>query len=320
MPHRLAAIVLVLLVAVAACGDDDGSSTATADDGSTTTPTAPAGGDEPLPSSFAELVGPLPSLDPVAAQQWYLDREAERQEAIAACMADVDAEYVPVDPAEVADAPWSTDVEWASSEWVHTYGFGASTLRFPQSLVGPDLVGFPDEEDDVAPHPNQVHVEALSPEERERWESAYADCDTTTWASSQAQNLAAAFNERFAAELTAMHDALRADARYVSVQADVQACVAAAGVDHVDHESTLADIEARLAPLDEAAMTDGLSADDLAELATIQADEIAVATAVDECGGRFLSANAAYAELVGEYESAFITEHQDALRDFLGDA
>ena len=53
------------------------------------------------------------------------------------------------------------------------------------------------------------------------------------------------------------------------------------------------------------------------ELAAIQQEEVAVATAVADCDGRFLSDNPAYRELLAEHEADFIAEHEDELRDFL---
>lgn len=321
MPHRLVVIILALCVVAASCGDDDGTDPG-AEGEDTTTSTTTEGGDEeePLPTSLAELVGPVPSMDAGAAQQWYLDREVERQEAMAECMADAGFEYVPIDPAELSETPWSAEIEWESSEWVETYGFGASTLRFPQAVVGPTLVGYTDPANDAEPHPNQVYVDGLSEEDREAWSAALSDCDSSTWSSSQSENLAAAFNERFSQEITAMYDEMRDDPRYEDIHAEVRSCVSEAGFDYVDHETFLNDIEARLAPLDEEARQGALSPAAIEELGRIQADEIAVATAVDDCGGRFLSENPAYQDLVAEYEASFIAEHEDALRDFLAEA
>lgn len=320
MPIRSAVLVLVLCLLAAACGDDGGDPSA--DEPGTTSTTVDGGGDgdgegDPLPTSLADLLGPSPGLDAGAAQQWYLDREVERQESMVACMAEAGFEYVPIDPAELSESPWAAEIEWESDEWVRTYGFGASTLRYPQSLVGPDLVGYVDEQAEPEPHPNQTYVAGLSADEQAAWSAALNDCDASTWASSQSENLAAAFNERFATEITAMYDALAADPRYQAVHDDVRECVRTAGFDYTDHESALAAIEERLVPLDDAASSGVLSGEQLATLGSIQADEVALAVAVDECGGRFLSENADYQALVAEYEADFIAAHDEALREFL---
>jgi hypothetical protein len=318
MPYRIGTLLVAVCILAAACGDDGGEPAADDDTSTTTAPTDDGGsGEDPLPTTLAELLGPAPSLDAGAAQQWYLDREVERQEAMVECMAEAGFDYVPIDPAELADSPWSAEIPWESEEWVGTYGFGASTLRYPQSTVGPDLVGYVDVAEETEPHPNQTYVAGLSADEQAGWTAALNDCDADTWESSQSENLAAAFNEQFGAEVTAMYDALAADPRYEQVHADVQACVQQAGFDYVDHETTLNAIEARLVPLDEQASTGALSPEALAELAAIQSDEVAVATAVADCGGRFLSENADYQDLVAEYEAAFIAEHEEALRAFL---
>lgn len=321
MPRRLLTLALTLCVLAAACGDDDGGDEPAAEPGdATTTSSADGAAEEPLPDSLQELVGPVPGLDPVAAQQWYIDREAERQEAMVACMDEAGFEYVPSDPAEQAEPPWDTDIEWESDEWVETYGFGASTLRYPASVVGPDLVGYPDTEDESEPHPNQVYVEGLSEEDQQAWGAARSDCDASTWRDSQATNLAAAFNERFSTEITEMYEALRDDPRYDEVLDEIRSCVAAAGIDYEDHETTLNAIEERLVPLDDAVLGGNLDDGVRTELAAIQQEEIAVATAVADCDGRFLSDNPAYRELLAEHEADFITQHEDELRDFLADA
>ncbi|QGG94673.1 hypothetical protein [Actinomarinicola tropica] len=323
MPHRLVTLILTLCVIAAACGDDGGDDPAAdpADDTTTSTTEVEAdGAEEPLPDNLADLVGPSPGLDPGAAQQWYLDREVERQEALVACMDEAGFEYVPVDPAELSESPWDADIPWESDEWVATYGFGASTLRYPSSVLGPDLVGYDDQPDDAEPHPNQVYVQGLPEDEQEAWSAARTDCDARAWQDSQSENLAAAFNERFADELAAMYDAVRDDPRYQQILEDVRACVRETGVEYVDHETTLNAIEERLAPLDPVIADGTLDEATRAELAAIQQEEIAVATAVADCDGRFLSDNPDYQALLAEHEAEFIAEHEDQLRDFLSQA
>lgn len=320
--RRGLAAALALSLGVAACtggGGDDADEDRPDEPTSTSTSTSIAE-EVPLPDSLAELVGPVPGLDPGAAQQWYLEREVERQEAMVACMADAGFEYTPIDPAELSEAPWDAQIQWSSEEWVRTYGFGVSTLRYPRSALGPDLVGYVDDAADDEPHPDDVYLESLSEDDRSAWHDAQTDCDSRTWQDSRAENLAAAFNQRFSSEITEMYGDLRDDPRYQQILDGIRSCVDEAGVDYTDHETTLTSIEERLAPVDEAVRTGDLDETARAELAAVQQDEIAVATVVDECGGRFLSDHPAYRDLLSEYESEFIEQHAEELRDFLSQA
>jgi hypothetical protein len=54
----------------------------------------------------------------------------------------------------------------------------------------------------------------------------------------------------------------------------------------------------------------------LAELADLQASEIELAVAVDECGGGFDDQDALYDEIAAEYEQEFLTEHQEELAGY----
>ncbi len=68
------------------------------------------------------------------------------EEVIAACMREEGFEYQPVDQSQfmMFGGPGEGELPWFSPEWVEKYGFGISTQTFPQSEVGPDLVGYDD--------------------------------------------------------------------------------------------------------------------------------------------------------------------------------
>ena len=91
-------------------------------------------------------------------------RAAER--ITAECMAEKGFEYIPQNPSDFMffGGPPGQDLEPGSTAWIAKYGFGISTQRFPQSMIG-DLVGIPD---DMAMgpgeinDPNQEYVEGLS--------------------------------------------------------------------------------------------------------------------------------------------------------------
>jgi hypothetical protein len=107
--------------------------------------------------------------------------EAAIQEQIVSCMSAEGFEYTPqVSDASVFNFDEPIDgVERDSREYAEKYGFGITTEAFPQSAVGPNLVGH--NRDDFAGFgpdgdPNAEYVNSLSPSEQEAYYSTlYGD-------------------------------------------------------------------------------------------------------------------------------------------------
>ena len=164
-------LLIVLAVFSSSCG---GSSSGT--------DTATAAADGPQSFEDFEYVSPIADFlgqdinrfdfDEAAA----IEQQREAERAIASCMAEKGFEYTPTDANQMVSfrGP-QDDFDPGSDEWINKYGFGISTQRFPQSMVG-DLAGFSDEgffgpEVDFV-DPNQEYVEGLSEGEREAYQEA----------------------------------------------------------------------------------------------------------------------------------------------------
>ena len=349
-------IALALALALAACASDEGTTEAAAED--------PA-------SPIAEFLG-VDFSDSEASQARYVEEERARQEVIAACMREQGFDYTPIDPeqytffGEVDD-----EVEWGSDEWVATYGFGISTMRFSQDEVGPDLVGYDDsafvEEDFV--DPNEDYIQSLTTEEQDAYYAAlYGDpddfpafdetlsdeeleaqfedfeyepqgCEGEAW--TESGDPYQGFYTEFGDELDEMYQRIESDPRIVEAEAEVADCVADKGFTYDGMENLYMQFEEELSTIDEAVGYPGedLSDDDFAsmseeeieaifnqprelsdearsQLADIQARELELAAAVNECGGGFAAQENLYAEIVAEYEQEFLDDNADRLAEF----
>jgi hypothetical protein len=122
-------------------------------------------------------------FDADAAQAEAAEFERKAQEYIVECMRAEGFDYTPVDYSEFmtfdqADLP--EEEQWGTEAWVKKYGFGITTMRYPQSQVGPDLVGY-DESSFGGPgedwvDPNEEYAQSLSDAEREAFYAAlYGD-------------------------------------------------------------------------------------------------------------------------------------------------
>ncbi len=107
-----------------------------------------------------------------------LARMARVEELTAACMREQGFEYIPVDHSQFwyDEDEFAGEEQWGTSEWIRTYGFGVTTMRFSQEQVGPDLVGYdphmyegPEEE---FVDPNQDYRDSLSEPERQACDEA----------------------------------------------------------------------------------------------------------------------------------------------------
>lgn len=287
-----------------------------------------------------------------AAEERRRQAEAERQQFMVTCMAEAGFEYLPVE--SVGRGP-GTGVRTVAAEqtrdWAQRWGFGISTTRFSQAEVGDGLVGH----DGSGPvlggdDPNLAVTSALSPADLERYFAAlYGDeggggfevagCLGGAAASAAAASLA--FYDEFGPELDALYTEIEADERLIEAEDRVRACVAGSGLDYLDSAERLRHFDAAVSGVVEAAthpsdaLSDRemallsaaevdelmgqprqLSAADRSTLAAIQAEEVALAVAVFDCGGGGLATAVLRSQVTAEYEERFLAEHADRLEPF----
>ncbi|MEZ5229149.1 MAG: hypothetical protein R2710_21520 [Acidimicrobiales bacterium] len=91
-------------------------------------------------------IGDLGNARSDDAQARLLDIQREINDSVAACMTAQGFEFVPPDLDEVTsfDSAGPDGIEYGTPEYTARYGFGVTTQRWPQSTVGPELVGYED--------------------------------------------------------------------------------------------------------------------------------------------------------------------------------
>ncbi len=151
------------------------------------------------------------------------------------------------------------------------------------------------------------------------------------------------FYIEFSDEIDDMFERMQSDPRIAEAEAKVASCVGDKGFTYTTMEDVYQTFETRLQDIsamegvfdfpdvseeEMEAMTDAefdelfnqgpppLSDQDRAILAEIQADEIAMAIAVDECGGGWEAQNDLFEEIRVEYEQEFIDANADRLSEF----
>ncbi len=153
-----------------------------------------------------------------------------------------------------------------------------------------------------------------------------------------------AFYEAFGDDLEAMEERVQADPRIIEFNAMVTNCVTAAGLEWTGQEDVYSRFEQRLQDLQPAAlrssvdpfeeagldpeeMTDReledffrdlnrLDAEGLAVLAELQAEELALAKVVVDCGGGLLNEQIIMSEVRIEYEQEFLDTNAAAMEAF----
>ncbi len=331
------------------------------------------GGDEAVSSPLAEYFGQDYGSDPEQAQAQVVEEERARQEAIAACMKTEGFEYIPQDPSQYIQFESPDGVEYGSDEWTAKYGFGISTQRFPQSALGPDLIGYDESQMGLGvDDPNMKIRDALSPEEQAAYDEAlYGDMsafeiDPTLSEEEQtkamedmqyepggcegeamnaADNPSQKVYTEFSDEMDAMYERIQADPRIVEAEQKVKDCVAGKGLEYPGQEEVYTMFEDRLTEIDAQVTYPGadLTEDDFAamseeeltalssqppvipdeakaKLAEVQAEEIALAKAVNECDGSFEDQGKLYSEVSAQYEQEFIDAHADRLAEIKAEA
>ena len=265
--RTLCALLLALAMLSTACG----SSTSTTETSSTGNDGAASSQDDG-PTSFEDLEYRSPiaeflgadftSSENSQAEFDEMQREAER--VTAQCMAELGFEYFPRGDSSIMVFNEDTEeLPYFSPAWVEKFGFGVTTQWFPQSMVGSDLLGFPDEgfsgpEQDMEEDPNTQYMMSLSEGEREAYQEALyglppdfgpegpdedfafepSGCQFAGFeeASGQGPGGGIEFYRTFSDELDALQDRIEADPRVQQFKREIAACASAAGRNWVDEQ------------------------------------------------------------------------------------
>lgn len=253
MNHKTRASFVVLSVVLAGCGSGS--------DG------AASGDSETYVSPISEFLG-VESIDweSPEGQAKIIDDQRKANELIVVCMAEQGFEYIPDNPDQMIsfESTDSEGLEWGSQEWAAKYGFGVTTQRWQQSVVGPELVGMADDQYQGQEYvdPNAEYMESLSEAEQMAFQEAlwgndpgyewdesltdeenedamnefYSDyvptgCQNTAY---NDQNKEQAFYTEFGDEMQSMWESVESDPRLEAKQADVKACVEDKGLVYID--------------------------------------------------------------------------------------
>ncbi len=318
---------------------------------------AGSGSDDAAVSPIDDLLGlgGLGDLESGETNDTIVQMLRENDELVASCMANQGFEYIPVNRDDAVTFAGDIDdlVDYGSAEFTERYGFGVTTMYWSQSQVGPSLVGADDRLDDLpAPvDPNEEYLATLSEAEQAAYQDALygtnpdyewdttlsndenderarafydqlepSGCYDEALAKGNFAN-AAAFYDTFADDLLAIDQQVEADPRLIDAKSDIERCVIEQGLDYVDPDFPFQRWSEALADLDAGHMTaDGLLDDEgRAELAVLQAEEIAIAVATDECGGSQAELSALDREIRSEYEQRFLDENADRVSAFAAD-
>ncbi len=139
---------------------------------------------------------------------------------------------------------------------------------------------------------------------------------------------AAEFYDQFGSELEALYTSIEADPRIADALGAIEDCVVGKGLVSVDPtdpygywDQALADIAENHAT--ETSDSDGtgiptvvIDDEGLAKLAKLQAEEIAIAIATDECGGSQDDLSSLFQSVTAEYEQRFLDDNADRVAAF----
>lgn len=359
--------LFALALVTSACGGSDD-----ADDDTS------AGSADEWRSPLAEYTGEGAGVD-FSDEAAVEAKQLEVNEKVKSCMAAEGFEWQPDPQEQMMSGPPTDDegLEWGSEEWTAKYGFGISTMAFPQDVVGPDLVGSSDSmmagmEGEYV-DPNQDYLSTLSDaEQQEFYATLYGDDQGPEMTEDMTEEeIQAAVDEYYADyvptgcmieaqeeifgfgggggfymefqdELQTMEEQVQEDPRIAGFEQEIASCVADRDQSYTDMETVSMDFEKRMQPIyddtwsqqpevseaDMAEMTEEemnalfapkLSDENKALLGQIQADEIALAAAVQECGGNDEERFKLYREVYAEYEERFIEDNKAALDAYLAE-
>ncbi len=195
------------------------------------------------------------------------------------------------------------------------------------------------------PEISEDATDAEMEEAYENWEpdGCQSEAYEEMWGGAQTD-----FYSDFGDELDALYEQLETDQRVIDYRAEVSACVADKGFEYTNMEDLYERFETEMnnigggmggfasdpfedSGLDPEQMSEeeidaffrdmaALSDEDKAALAEIQADEIALARVVVDCGGGDLNEWQALDSIRIEYEEQFLIDNADRLADYEGSA
>ena len=230
-------------------------------------------------------------------------------------------EYVRPTP-RIIDDPDGEAIEGdeSSLEWAEKYGFGISTLAFAEDQLSGDLISSPSiRVERPPPNPNDLYYDSLSRSDQAAFDAAMHGTADTTGCWQQADNIASrrydvqqTFYTQFRAQMNDIERRAANDVRVTTFQETLKACVRDKGHEYVGIDTVFAELQPRVDalmarlppdPLDlveseTAQMTqdeleahynssDGpspLPAEFHDELRELQAEEVELAVAVNQCG------------------------------------
>ncbi len=333
---------------IVACGSS-------ADSG--TTDSASAEQDAALESPLLDSLGidtAVLSGSSTAAQQ---AQQLATNEKIQSCMTAEGFEWQPGAESSMmfGGAEMFDGLDPESLEWAERFGFGVSTLAFPQEQVGPGLVGLNlGSVDEEAEDPNADYLAALSESDAAAYnkalygdDSALSDMEEMTeeeiqsaqeemmlnpsGCMAEAQNelfgggLMKAFVE-FGPDLQKLNEEIFEDPRIATLEQEVEVCVTDQGLEYVPQKDVFTHFGQKMAPLMGAGGFGGLTAGDAPELTDeektllgeIQTEEVELAVAVHGC-----TEDDTYNETIEsvriEYEEKFVNDNQARIDAFNAD-
>lgn len=149
------------------------------------------------------------------------------------------------------------------------------------------------------------------------------------------------FYEEFGQELDSVYERAQNDPRIVEAEQETSDCVADKGYTYTSEEDLYQQFDEQMAAIESTTSFPGdeltdedfstmspeeldeifnqprvLSEEALATLGEIQAEEVAMAVAVNECGGGFANQGTLFQEIMAEYEQEFLDQNADRLADF----
>lgn len=242
-------------------------------------------------------------------------QEQEMYDLATRCMAERGFDYTPPPISDGGDsAVLAAEVD--SREWAETWGFGVSTMAFPESVLEPPAIGF----DEVGAAENDVtdfDTSGLSPEEARAFEAAidgpngclelaYQDAFPTE---------PDAFELEFGDDLAELYARVDSHPDLVAFDEDVLSCIEQEGIS-VDSSLNreLDDI------LGEVRAIEGLiwssDAEGMQTLVELQEREVRLALAVHDCGGSRPEREKIRSRIASELESEFIEANSERLEDY----
>jgi len=326
-PRSALTTLLTAVLVVSGCAGSSGAASTTA---------AAIAIDPSSTSPIADFLGfDLNNND--AQRQRQAEIEGEAGDISRQCMLENRFQFTPPrSTGQSASGQRGGDLLAGSAEWIEKYGFGISTLYFPQAMVG-NLVGIPDDEAPITSADverlNAAYTESLSETELDAYYLALrgteaegdgpqgcidAAFEHIRSSSVDTQGIMQTLGDDF----EELYSRIDADSRVVEFYAEIGMCVADTGLEFNGFSETSQQLIPRVQALQaELEATNSgeqrLSEAGLAELSKLQDEELALAAAVVACGGGPDETKKAIGAVQAEYERDFLAENGDELAAFV---